>query len=88
MYKRFFLAPPKARFAQRSGNRIKPIALPCGLNTITPSRSAEVAPGAPLQPQPHHRLPSMSTLMPSIAPGPLASTTLVLFDIAPFAATS
>ena len=56
MNRRLRLVPPKHRLAQRSGGRMWPIGLPAGLNTITPSRSAALAVGAPLLPQPHHRL--------------------------------
>src|SRR5436309_4163402 len=38
--------------------RMKPIALPAGLNTLTPSSGG-------LMPQPHHKLPSTSTRKPS-----------------------
>src|SRR3954447_25539082 len=89
MNRRFFFAPPKVRLAQRSGRRMKPIGLPKGLKTMTPSRSSALAEGEPLLPQPHQRLPSVSTLNPSSAPGPLASMNLVLLDkVAPSAPTS
>src|ERR1700733_9335497 len=89
MNRRFFLGPPKVRLAQRSGRRMKPIGLPEELKTMTPSRSSDLAPAEPLLPQPHHKLPSVSTLNPSSAPGPLASTTFVLLDsVIPSAPTS
>src|ERR1700722_13714222 len=89
MNRRFFLGPPNATLAQRSGRRMKPIALPSGLKTLTPSSSSGLADGEPLLPQPHQRLPSVSTLNPSSAPGPLASTNLVLLDsVKPSAPTS
>src|SRR3954462_15674609 len=89
MNRRFFFGPPNVRLAQRSGRRMKPIGLPKGLKPMTPSRSSGLAPAEPLLPQPHHRLPSVSTLNPSSAPGPLASTSLVLLDtVNPSAPTS
>src|SRR3954447_18318477 len=89
MNSRFFFAPPNVKLAQRSGRRMKPIALPKGLKTMTPSRSSGLAEGEPLLPQPHHKLPSVSTLNPSSAPGPLASMNLVLLDtVLPSAPTS
>src|SRR3978361_1079980 len=89
MNRRFFFGPPKVRLAQRSGRRMKPIAFPEELKTMTPSRSSGLAEGEPLLPQPHHKLPSVSTLNPSSAPGPLASMNLVLLDtVLPSAPTS
>src|SRR5262245_36585761 len=49
MNRRLRLRPPKARLAQRSGSAMKPIGLPSGLNTSTPSSSA--LPHAPAAPQ-------------------------------------
>src|SRR3954468_1784647 len=89
MNRRFFFGPPKVKLAQRSGRRMKPIGLPKGLKTMTPSRSSALAEGEPLLPQPHQRLPSVSTLKPSSAPGPLASMNFVLLDkVAPSGETS
>src|SRR3954447_22688262 len=89
MNRRFFFAPPKVRLAQRSGRRMKPIDFPKGLKTMTPSRSSALAPAEPLLPQPHHKLPSVSTLNPSSAPGPLASMNLLLLEtLLPSAPTS
>src|SRR3954471_22091392 len=89
MNSRFFFGPPNTRLAQRSGSRIRPIGLPSGVNTLTPSSSSALAAAEPLLPQPHHRLPSVSTLNPSSAPGPLASTSFVLLDtVNPSAPTS
>src|SRR5262245_24703440 len=62
MNSRLRLRPPKQTLAQRSGSAIKPIGLPSGLNTLTPSRSAWP------MPQPHHKLPSTSTRKPSGVP--------------------
>src|SRR3954454_24924175 len=62
MNSRLRLRPPKHRLAQRSGSAMKPIGLPSGLNTLTPSSSARP------MPQPHHKLPSMSTRKPSGVP--------------------
>src|ERR1700744_6135896 len=87
MNRRFFLAPPNTRLGQRSGKRMKPMALPSGLNTFTPSSSSPLLVGAPVEPQPHHKLPSVSILIPSRALAP-PSISLVLFDSAPSAPTS
>src|SRR3979490_663266 len=87
---------------------MKASGLPSGLNTIPPSGSSDLplswntlrpptsvgSPcSAPLLPQPHHKLPSRSTLKPSIAPGAAASMALVRLPstvgvdvIAPYAA--
>src|SRR5262245_19331774 len=46
MNSRLRLRPPKQTLAQRSGSAIKPIGLPSGLNTLTPSRSALPMPRA------------------------------------------
>ena len=54
MNSRLRLRPPKQTLAARSGNAMKPIGWPAGLNTLTPS-------SAGLMPQPHHKLPSTST---------------------------
>src|ERR1700722_954523 len=87
MNRRFFLGPPNARLGQRSGKRMKPIALPSGLNTFTPSSSSPLLLGAPVEPQPHQRLPSVSARIPSSAVAP-PSINLVLFDNEPSAPTS
>src|SRR3954462_1976004 len=89
MNRRFFFGPPKVKLAQRSGRRMKPIGLPKGLKTMPPSGSSALAEGEPLLPQPHHKLPSVSTLNPSSAPGPPASMNFVLLEtVAPSAPTS
>src|SRR5262249_48130804 len=36
MNKRFRLGPPKQRFSQTSGRRMRPISFPCGVHTVTP----------------------------------------------------
>src|ERR1700735_846671 len=87
MNRRFFLGPPNARLGQRSGKRIKPIALPSGLNPFAPSSSSPLLLAAPVEPQPHQMLPSVSTLIPSSAVAP-PSISLVLFDSEPSAPTS
>src|SRR5271155_5711163 len=88
MYRRFFLVPPNTRLGQRSGKWMKPIALPSGLNTFTPSSSSPLLLGAPVEPQPHQMLPSVSTFIPSRAVAP-PSISLVLFDsVTPSAPTS
>ena len=103
MYRRLFFGPPKAKLAQRSGRRIKPIAFPCELNTFTPSRSSDLPFSwnslrlptsvgsdckAPLLPHPHQRLPSRSLWNPSKEPSSMASINLVLAPTVPSALTS
>src|SRR6266508_5973884 len=58
MNRRLRLTPPKQTLAARSGSATKPIGLPAGLNTLTPSKVG-------LMPHPHHRLPSTSQRKPS-----------------------
>src|ERR1700743_948247 len=87
MNRRFFLGPPNTRLGQRSGKRMKPICLPSGLNTFTPSSSSPLLLAAPVLPEPHQMLTSVSPLMPSSADAP-PSISLALFDNAPSAPTS
>ena len=88
MYGRLFFGPPNVRLAlQRSGRRMKPIALPAGLNTITPSRSS-----------PWRWATHCCPAAPQVAIGidaeavdrnqPLASTTTVRLEMLPSAPTS
>ena len=69
MNRRFFLTPPKHRFAQGSGRIIRPINSPSGDMQWTPS-----VPGPP-QPALDHRLPSRSVRMPSGTPGAISAKT-------------
>ncbi len=58
MNSRLRFTPPKQTLAQRSGSRMRPISLPSGANTATPS-----SPSPPEKP--HQTLPSVSQRMPS-----------------------
>src|SRR2546428_3676576 len=60
MNSRLRLGPPKQTFAQTSGNRMRPINLPCGVHTVTPLYP--IARPALLE---HQRLPSTSHRTPS-----------------------
>ncbi len=75
MNRRLRCAPPKQTLAQRSGRSMRPISLPAGLKTCTPS-----SPASPM-PQPHQRLPSISTRKPSGVPlGPASMKVLRFFN--------
>src|SRR6516164_9819043 len=60
MKRRFRFTPPKQRFAHASGRRMRPISLPCGVQTVTP-----LYPTFPPALLEHHTWPVTSHRMPS-----------------------
>src|SRR6266540_612474 len=60
MKRRLRFGPPKHKLPQTSGNRIRPINVPCGVHTVTP-----LYPTARPALLEHHTLPSTSHRTPS-----------------------